>query len=134
MGATTYDLDSSHVPMLSHPDLVLDVIRTAPPPSRPPRPPAHNLLRWTQLLGLSNTPVRAAAARDSPPTPNNLPPANGASTAARKHPMTLPRKRPEHRTTRSQLPAPPTPPATPAAHPDLTTHSHPIGGSGPKRA
>jgi pimeloyl-ACP methyl ester carboxylesterase len=29
MGATTYDLDSSHVPMLSHPDLVLDVIRTA---------------------------------------------------------------------------------------------------------
>ena len=29
MDATTYDLDSSHVPMLSHPDLVLDVIRTA---------------------------------------------------------------------------------------------------------
>jgi pimeloyl-ACP methyl ester carboxylesterase len=29
MGATTYELDSSHVPMLSHPDLVLDVIRTA---------------------------------------------------------------------------------------------------------
>lgn len=29
MGATTYDVDSSHVPMLSHPDLVLDVIRTA---------------------------------------------------------------------------------------------------------
>jgi pimeloyl-ACP methyl ester carboxylesterase len=29
MGATTYDLDSSHVPMLSHPDYVLDVIRTA---------------------------------------------------------------------------------------------------------
>ncbi len=29
MGATRYDLDSSHVPMLSHPDLVLDVIRTA---------------------------------------------------------------------------------------------------------
>jgi hypothetical protein len=29
MGATTYDLESSHVPMLSHPDLVLDVIRTA---------------------------------------------------------------------------------------------------------
>ena len=29
MGATTYDIDSSHVPMLSHPDLVLDVIRTA---------------------------------------------------------------------------------------------------------
>jgi pimeloyl-ACP methyl ester carboxylesterase len=29
MGATTYDLDSSHVPMLSHPDQVLDVIRAA---------------------------------------------------------------------------------------------------------
>ena len=29
MDATTYDLDSSHLPMLSHPDLVLDVIRTA---------------------------------------------------------------------------------------------------------
>jgi pimeloyl-ACP methyl ester carboxylesterase len=29
MDATTYDVDSSHVPMLSHPDLVLDVIRTA---------------------------------------------------------------------------------------------------------
>jgi pimeloyl-ACP methyl ester carboxylesterase len=29
MGATTYDVDSSHVPMLSHPDLVLDVIRAA---------------------------------------------------------------------------------------------------------
>ena len=29
MGAITYDIDSSHVPMLSHPDYVLDVIRTA---------------------------------------------------------------------------------------------------------
>jgi len=29
MGATTYEADSSHVPMLSHPKLVLDVIRTA---------------------------------------------------------------------------------------------------------
>ena len=29
MGAHTYDVDSSHVPMLSHPDLVLDVIREA---------------------------------------------------------------------------------------------------------
>ena len=29
MGATTYELDSSHVPMLSNPDLVIDVIRTA---------------------------------------------------------------------------------------------------------
>jgi pimeloyl-ACP methyl ester carboxylesterase len=29
MGATTYEVDSSHVPMLSHPDVVLDVIRTA---------------------------------------------------------------------------------------------------------
>ena len=29
MGATTYDIDSSHVPMLSQPDRVLDVIRTA---------------------------------------------------------------------------------------------------------
>jgi hypothetical protein len=29
MGATTYEADSSHVPMLSHPDLVIDVIRTA---------------------------------------------------------------------------------------------------------
>jgi pimeloyl-ACP methyl ester carboxylesterase len=29
MGATTYDIDSSHVPMLSHPDFVIDVIRTA---------------------------------------------------------------------------------------------------------
>ena len=29
MGAKTYDIDSSHVPMLSHPDFVLDVIRTA---------------------------------------------------------------------------------------------------------
>jgi len=30
MGATTYEVDSSHVPMLSHPSFVLDVIRTAP--------------------------------------------------------------------------------------------------------
>ncbi len=29
MGATTHELDSSHVPMLSQPDAVLDVIRTA---------------------------------------------------------------------------------------------------------
>src|SRR5271169_3451501 len=29
MGATTHDVDSSHVPMLSQPDAVLDVIRTA---------------------------------------------------------------------------------------------------------
>ena len=29
MDATTYDLDSSHVPMLSHPDFVVDVIRAA---------------------------------------------------------------------------------------------------------
>jgi pimeloyl-ACP methyl ester carboxylesterase len=29
MGAHTHDVDSSHVPMLSHPDFVLDVIRTA---------------------------------------------------------------------------------------------------------
>jgi pimeloyl-ACP methyl ester carboxylesterase len=29
MGAHTYDVDSSHVPMLSHPDFVLDVIRIA---------------------------------------------------------------------------------------------------------
>ncbi len=28
MGATTYEVDSSHVPMLSNPSLVLDVIRT----------------------------------------------------------------------------------------------------------
>src|SRR5246500_4394024 len=29
MGATTYEVESSHVPMLSHPELVLDVVRTA---------------------------------------------------------------------------------------------------------
>jgi pimeloyl-ACP methyl ester carboxylesterase len=29
MGATTYEVESSHVPMLSHSDFVLDVIRTA---------------------------------------------------------------------------------------------------------
>lgn len=29
MGATTYELDSSHVPMLSQPDKVLDVICAA---------------------------------------------------------------------------------------------------------
>jgi pimeloyl-ACP methyl ester carboxylesterase len=29
MHATTYDVDSSHVPMLSHPDFVIDVIRAA---------------------------------------------------------------------------------------------------------
>jgi pimeloyl-ACP methyl ester carboxylesterase len=29
MGATTYDTDSSHVPMLSHPDYVVDVIKAA---------------------------------------------------------------------------------------------------------
>ncbi len=29
MGAHTYDVDSSHVPMLSRPDFVLDVVRTA---------------------------------------------------------------------------------------------------------
>src|SRR5262245_38270049 len=29
MGATTHQVDSSHVPMLSHPSLVIDVIRTA---------------------------------------------------------------------------------------------------------
>ena len=29
MGATTYELDSSHVPMLSQPDKVLEVIRAA---------------------------------------------------------------------------------------------------------
>jgi pimeloyl-ACP methyl ester carboxylesterase len=29
MGATTYEVESSHVPMLSHPNFVLDVIRTA---------------------------------------------------------------------------------------------------------
>jgi hypothetical protein len=29
MGATTYEADSSHVPMLSNPGLVIDVIRAA---------------------------------------------------------------------------------------------------------
>jgi pimeloyl-ACP methyl ester carboxylesterase len=29
MGSTTYAVDSSHVPMLSNPSLVIDVIRTA---------------------------------------------------------------------------------------------------------
>ena len=29
MGATTYEVDSSHVPMLSQPGLVLDVIQAA---------------------------------------------------------------------------------------------------------
>jgi pimeloyl-ACP methyl ester carboxylesterase len=29
MGATTYEVDSSHVPMLSNPGLVIDVIRAA---------------------------------------------------------------------------------------------------------
>ena len=29
MGATTYEIDSSHVPMLSQPERVLDGIRTA---------------------------------------------------------------------------------------------------------
>ena len=29
MGATTVEVASSHVPMLSHPDVVLDVIRKA---------------------------------------------------------------------------------------------------------
>jgi len=29
MGATIYEADSSHVPMLSQPDFVLDVIRQA---------------------------------------------------------------------------------------------------------
>jgi pimeloyl-ACP methyl ester carboxylesterase len=29
MGATTYEVDSSHVPMLSHPDVVLEAIRAA---------------------------------------------------------------------------------------------------------
>jgi hypothetical protein len=29
MGAKTTEIDSSHVPMLSHPDVVLDVIRAA---------------------------------------------------------------------------------------------------------
>jgi len=29
MGATTYEADSSHVPMLSQPGLVIDVIRAA---------------------------------------------------------------------------------------------------------
>ena len=29
MGATTYELDSSHVPMLSQPDRVIEVIRAA---------------------------------------------------------------------------------------------------------
>ena len=29
MGATIYEVDSSYVPMLSNPDVVIDVIRTA---------------------------------------------------------------------------------------------------------
>jgi hypothetical protein len=29
MGAHTFDVDSSHAPMLSHPELVIDVIRGA---------------------------------------------------------------------------------------------------------
>jgi pimeloyl-ACP methyl ester carboxylesterase len=29
MGATTYEVDSSHVPMLSKPDVVIDAIRAA---------------------------------------------------------------------------------------------------------
>ncbi len=37
MGATTYEADSSHVVMLSHPDLVIDVIRTAAKAVQAPR-------------------------------------------------------------------------------------------------
>jgi pimeloyl-ACP methyl ester carboxylesterase len=40
MGATTYEADSSHVPMLSHPDLVVDVIRTAAAAAVQPSPTA----------------------------------------------------------------------------------------------
>jgi pimeloyl-ACP methyl ester carboxylesterase len=36
MGATTIEVDSSHVPMLSHPDLVVDVIRKAAETARVP--------------------------------------------------------------------------------------------------
>jgi hypothetical protein len=32
MSATTHAVDSSHVAMLSHPDVVIDVIRTAAKP------------------------------------------------------------------------------------------------------
>jgi hypothetical protein len=38
MGAYTYDINSSYVPMLSHPGVVLDVIRTAPNSIKAPRP------------------------------------------------------------------------------------------------
>ena len=34
MGATTTEVASSHVPMLSHPDLVINVIRAVPPQKR----------------------------------------------------------------------------------------------------
>jgi hypothetical protein len=37
MGATTREVASSHVPMLSHPQLVIDVIRNAQQPLKQPR-------------------------------------------------------------------------------------------------
>ena len=51
MGAKTYEVDSSHVPMLSHPDLVLDVIRDG---SRT-RPSRRHAAGRCSAAGLSNS-------------------------------------------------------------------------------
>ena len=37
MKASTYEVESSHVPMLSHPNMVIDVVRKAQKPLREPR-------------------------------------------------------------------------------------------------
>jgi hypothetical protein len=41
MSVTTYDIDSSHVPMPSHPDYVIDVIGRAANAIQEPRPGKH---------------------------------------------------------------------------------------------
>ena len=74
MGAHTYDVDSSHVPMLSHPGFVLDVIRTAAKSvSAGQRPHRHTGSFTVELTvcrrhqGIPGDPIRNQGRNDLPP-------------------------------------------------------------------
>lgn len=54
MGATTYEIDSSHVPMLSHPDVVLDVIRALQMPLKNPWQSKARRDSWLWARGAMN--------------------------------------------------------------------------------
>ena len=66
MGATTYEVDASHVPMLSKPSFVLDVIRTAVNSVNRSAPRSAIAPRVSVLRSMASGNRRGPVGRDRP--------------------------------------------------------------------